>query len=660
MCGITGYLAPGNGRRAEEMRAVAHSMADALQHRGPDSSGVWVCPMQGLALAHRRLSIIDLSANGNQPMQSLHGRYVIVFNGEIYNHRELRSELVSCGKAFRGSSDTEVILAACEEWGVEETITRCIGMFAIALWDTEKKDLYLIRDRMGEKPLYYGWHNGAFLFASELKAMRQHPSFRDDIDRDALALYFRYRYIPAPYCVYQNTYKLKPGTILRISAAGKSNGAARASQVETTYWSLPEIAEQAESVGYDGTSEEVVATLEHLLKQSIEGQMIADVPLGAFLSGGIDSTTVVALMQSLSPRPINTFCIGFNDGRYDEAPYAREIARHLGCCHTELYITPQDALEAVPRMPHVYDEPFADASQIPTFLLSKLTRKHVTVSLSGDGGDELFYGYGIYGLLFRRWRIARKIRIGSRLLRPAILQTVRWMCNADQKQLGVVDALLTADHPIDAYRAMVSVNNAPSDLVLGSREPETIWSRRTSWPRLSCQENAVMALDALAYLPDDILVKVDRAAMACSLEARIPFLDHRIVEFAMRLPFYMKFRDGTTKWPVRQILHKYVPRRLVERPKKGFGVPLSMWFRNELREWMRDVLNRRNIRDSGILNEDAVQRYVDAHIERRQDHGQILWSMLIMQCWLNDHGRRHSGAEGELCGRTGITDVRAP
>ena len=636
MCGIAGYFAVNNERSDSEMEAIATEMANAIVHRGPDSSGAWVDEKVGLALAHRRLSIIDLSVHGNQPMHSEHGQYVIIFNGEIYNHRELRQELLSRGKTFRGHSDTEVILAGCEEWGVEQTINKCVGMFAIALWDIKGKNLYLVRDRMGEKPLYYGWQKGTFIFSSELKAMKRHPDFQGEIDRDSLALYFRHKYIPAPYSVYENVSKLEPGAILKLSIrANLGNNNCRCPEI-TTYWSLKEIAEKAELHGYDGTAEEAVSDLEALLLESIEGQMIADVPLGAFLSGGIDSSTIVALMQRLSSKPIRTFCIGFKEQGYNEADYAKKIARHLGCEHTELYVTPQQLMDVIPNMPRLYDEPFADGSQIPTFLVSRLARQHVTVSLSGDAGDELFYGYSAYSLLFKRWNIARRINIGNKLVRDVILKLARWVYNANHKQLAVAESLLSSGTYIDVYRAMISQIHDPCVLVLDSHEPATVFSKKESWPCIYSKEQTIMLLDALSYLPDDILVKLDRAAMACSLETRVPLLDHHIVEFAFRLPFGIKVREGVTKWPLRQILYKYVPRELVERPKKGFGIPVGKWLRNELRGWAYDSLDKRTIREDGVLNADVVQQYLSEHMHGRQDHSEVIWSILMFQCWLHN------------------------
>jgi len=635
VCGIAGFFTANNNRSTVEMVSIANEMANSIEHRGPDHGDVWVSEEVGLALAHRRLSIIDLSVRGNQPMYSENGQFLIVYNGEIYNHLELRWELASYGKAFRGHSDTEVILAGFEKWGVEETIRRCVGMFAMALWDINAKDLYLIRDRMGEKPLYYGWQKGTFLFASELKAIRKHPDFEGNINRDSLALYFRHQYIPAPYSIYTGICKLEPGMILKLSLGGISRPNGRANSSKLRYWSLKEVVEKGECNQFDGTPEDVVDTLESLIVESIKGQLISDVPLGAFLSGGIDSSTIVALMQKLDSKPVNTFCIGFEDRRCNEAIYAKRVADHLGCRHTELYVTPRHTLDVIPNMPRLYDEPFADSSQIPTFLVSELARKHVTVSLSGDGGDELFYGYNVYPLLFRRWRIARRASISNKLLQNVILKLIQLTLKANQKQLAVVRSLLPSGTYIDVYRAMTSVCNDPCSLVLGSSEPGSIFSNNGLLPNIRSKENTIMALDALSYLPDDILVKVDRAAMACSLETRIPLLDHRIVEFAFKLPFDIKFRKGVTKWPIRQILYKYVPRNLIERPKQGFAVPLAKWLCNELREWSCDILNNDRIRNDGMLDVDVVRKYVDEHVNKLQDHSGVIWSLLMFQCWLH-------------------------
>ncbi len=646
MCGIAGCFTINNQRTSRELAAIAERMAKAIVHRGPDHGAGWVSETTGLALSHRRLSIIDLSTNGNQPMHSEQGWYVIVFNGEIYNHRELRSELLLRGRVFRGHSDTEILLTACEEWGVDQTIRKCVGMFAIGLWDTRNEDLYLIRDRMGEKPLYYAWQRNSFLFASELKAIREHPDFVGALDRNALSLYFRHRYIPSPYSIYTDVHKLEPGTILRVPVGRILRTGARTLCEKRTYWSLREIAEESEKK-YNGTPQEAVDTLEALLARSIEGQMIADVPLGAFLSGGIDSSTIVALMQQLSAQPTRTFTIGFAEQEYNEAACAARVARHLGCDHTELYVAPQEVLDVIPRLPHLYDEPFADPSEIPTFLVSQLAKQGVTVSLSGDAGDELFYGYQAYPLLFARWNIARRIRFKGEWARKALLKLVQWAYHATEKQLAVAGSLLSAETCVDVYRAMMSQMPNPCGLVVGSCEPVTLYSQNDSLPTLSSKEQTIMLLDALSYLPDDILVKVDRAAMACSLETRIPLLDHRIVEFAFGLPFDIKFREGATKWPLRQILYKYVSRDLVDRPKKGFAIPLAGWLRGELKGWVYDSLERRAIESDGVLNADIVERYLGEHMGGRQDHSEVLWSLLVFQGWLHQEKRADPLSEPE-------------
>ncbi|MHC4704249.1 MAG: asparagine synthase (glutamine-hydrolyzing), partial [Planctomycetota bacterium] len=631
MCGIAGYFAVNNQRSEDEMASIAGEMADTMVHRGPDSSGVWADAEVGLALAHRRLSVIDLSTCGNQPMHSENNQYLIVFNGEIYNYRQLRRELLSCGRVFRGTSDTEVILSGCEKWGVEETIRRCVGMFAIALWDVRNRQLYLIRDRMGEKPLYFGWQKDTFLFSSELKAMRRHPDFHGEIDRDSLSLYFRHNYVPAPYSIYRGVHKLEPGTILKLPVSEAVRKGYAGDYEKYEYWSLRKIMDDPQFQQYGGSPAEAVSALEALLIKSVEGQMIADVPLGAFLSGGIDSSTIVALMQKLNSQPVRTFCIGFEEDGYDEAVYSRQIAKHLGCRHTELYVTSRQAKDVIPGLSQLYDEPFADPSQIPTFLVSKLATEHVTVSLSGDAGDELFCGYNSYSLLARRWNVARRINITNRLAKNAILRLAQVGLNADQKQLAVAASLLSSGTYVDAYRAMRSICHDPCRLVPGSHEPAGVFSDRQLLPDASGKENAVMALDTLSYLPDDILVKVDRAAMACSLETRIPMLDHRIVEFAFRLPFDIKFREGVGKWPLRQILYKYVPRSLVERPKKGFAIPLDRWLRDGLREWACDSLNISTIKGDGILDADVVHGYLDEHMNGRHNHKRIIWGLLMFQ-----------------------------
>ena len=578
MCGLTGFFQY-VGFHADIARASAIRMADAIAHRGPDDWGVWLDERAGIALAHQRLSILDLSPAGHQPMVSACGRYVIVFNGEIYNHRYLKSRLAA-GRSqplvCKGHSDTETLLACIEEWGLEAVLKKAVGMFAIALWDREERALFLARDRMGEKPLYYGWQKNVFLFGSELKALKAHPEFAAEIDRNALALQLRHNYIPAPYSIYKGIRKLLPGTFLKLMT-GRGRLQVGVLPEPGPYWSLKEAASSGQKAPFDWGDGEAVNALEKLLRNSVRQQMVADVPLGAFLSGGVDSSTIVALMQAQSDKPVRTFTIGFNEEGYNEAIYAQAVARHLGTDHTELYVSPQHAQEVIPRLPMLYDEPFSDSSQIPTFLVSQLTRRNVTVSLSGDAGDELFGGYNRYFVmmnllrklkhlpLYARRRLAWSIDVIHPSFWDVLMRMARVRRGTSRIWKGV--EILGAPNPESAYRWLVSHCRHPSDLVIGATEPPTVLTDCTVWPDLSDFEHRMMYLDTMSYLPDDILVKVDRAAMSVSLETRMPFLDHRVVEFAWRLPLPMKIRNGRGKWILRELLYKYVPEKLIERPK---------------------------------------------------------------------------------------------
>src|SRR5579864_7124559 len=584
MCGIAGFWQ--TKRQAEIPAEVLLRMGNALKHRGPDDSGVFYDDSTGVGLVHRRLSILDLSPAGHQPMSSHSGRYVIIFNGEVYNFEEIRKEL-GPGHAWRGHSDTEVMLEAFERWGVEGAVQRFVGMFAFALWDREERRLYLVRDRLGIKPLYYGWVEGQFVFASELKAIRQYPGFQAQIDRDVLALYMRHNYVPAPHCIYQGISKLNAGCILVL-------GGPQEQPAVSQYWSVTEVAKEGLRSPVDGSETEIIAQLERKLAEAVKLRMIADVPLGAFLSGGIDSSTVVALMQSQSTRPVKTFTIGFHEDAYNEANHAKGIAAHLGTDHTELYVTPQEALNVVPLLPAMYDEPFADVSQIPTYLVSKLAREKVTVSLSGDGGDELFAGYHRYFLTSSIWNSMKWApkpfrKMAARLIhslppsgidrvygcvRPVIPARRRFSAVGDKAHK--LAAFWDLGSPQAIYLQALS-HWTPSEIVPGSREPETViqFFRDSAWlPRL---EDQMMLTDLANYLPDDILTKVDRASMAVSLEAMVPVLDHRVVEFSWKLPLHFKIRNGMSKWVLRQVLYKYVPKELIERPKMGFGVPIDSW-----------------------------------------------------------------------------------
>lgn len=645
MCGLTGYW-KATGYTAQAAEAIVGTMARQIIHRGPDDQGVWIDSEAGLALAHRRLSILDLSPQGHQPMLSHCGRYVIAFNGEVYNFVALRDELeqTSVATAWRGHSDTEVMLAAIAAWGVNAALKKFVGMFAFALWDRETRTLTLARDRLGEKPLYYGWQGETFLFGSELKALKAHPAFVGEIDRDALTLFLRHNAIPAPYSIYKNIHKLPPGTLLQLHAGQKD---AR----PVAYWSARLVAEAGQSNLFRGSDAEAVAELERLLGQVVSGQMVADVPLGAFLSGGIDSTTIVALMQVHSTRPVKTFTIGFNEAGYNEAEHAHTVARHLGTEHTELYVTPQDAMDVIPNLAAIYDEPFADSSQIPTCLVSRLARQHVTVSLSGDGGDELFGGYNRY---FWARDIWRKLGWMPRPLRAAmagVLTTVpptswntafqkleRWLparlryANPGDK-LHKAAEILAVRSPEEIYLGLVSHWKNPARLVPGSHEPPTLLTDPAQRADLPDFEHRMMYLDTVTYLPDDILTKVDRAAMAVSLETRVPLLDHRVVEFAWSLPLHMKIRHGQGKWLLRQVLYRHVSQAMMERPKMGFGVPIDHWLRGPLKSWAEELLNASSLEAGGYFRAAPIREKWDEHLSGRRNWSYYLWDVLMFEAW---------------------------
>ncbi len=651
MCGIAGAFAASSGARVA-VDAI-EPMTACLAHRGPDDGGLLVDAEAGVALGHRRLSIVDLSPEGHQPMRSASERYAIVFNGEIYNYRALGQELAGLGHRYRGHSDTEVILAAVEQWGLEAAVRRLVGIFAFALWDRAERTLALVRDHLGVKPLYYGWVGGTLVFGSELKALVRYPGLDTSVDRGAVALLLRHNCIPAPYTVYCGARKLTPGSILTVRP-----GAIAGADEPVAYWSARAVANAGVADPLSLSREGAASALDDLLRDAIGLQMVADVPLGAFLSGGVDSTTVVALMQAQSARPVRTFSIGFDVEAFNEAEHARQVARHLGTEHTELYVTEQDARDVIPLLPGIYDEPFSDSSQIPTYLVSRLARGHVTVSLSGDGGDELFAGYNRHVWGDRLWRRMRAIpRPARRIVSRAItsVSPAVWDRRAaavpllrSSKRLGAAHfghklhklaEVLGADRPDRMYLGFASHWKQPSDIVLGGEEPSTLVTDPREWLDEGSFTEGMMYLDLVTYLPDDILVKVDRASMAVGLEARVPLLDHRVVEFAWRLPLEHKLRDGVGKAVLRDVLYRYVPREMIERPKAGFGVPLKDWLRGPLREWAEALLAPDRLRADGFFDPAPVRAAWDEHLSGRRDRQYDLWDVLMFQAWYHDGGR---------------------
>jgi asparagine synthase (glutamine-hydrolysing) len=650
LCGITGILDCSRQLSDVELQSTVTRMSDTIRHRGPDDSGVWIDARTGIALGFRRLAIVDLTPTGHQPMLSADGRFVIVFNGEVYNFTILRSELAGSGYSFRGTSDTEVMLASFCQWGVVDAVQRFNGMFAFALWDRREQRLYLVRDRLGIKPLYYAWMGKVLLFGSELKALRAHPAFQAEINRNALALHLRFSHIPAPYTIYEGVKKLAAGTILAFDGDGEFK------DVEPqSFWSARQVAEQGVAHPFEGSETEAADEVDRLLRQSIGERMIADVPLGAFLSGGVDSSTVVALMQAQSTRPVKTFTIGFNEDSYNEAVYAKEVAAHLGTDHTELYVTPEEAQAVIPRLPGLYDEPFSDPSQIPTYLVSQLARRHVTVSLSGDGGDELFAGYNRYYYGRQIWQNISWLpmplrKLGSSLLglfSPGQLEAVEKSTRQSEiaEKVRKVAEVVGAENPEGVYFQLVSHWKDPSSVVIGSVEPPTLLNDRRAWAKLTDFTQRMMYLDLVTYLPDDILVKVDRASMGVSLEGRVPLLDdHRVVEFAWRLPLDLKIKQGQTKWLLRQVLYRYVPPQLIERPKKGFSVPIYAWLRGPLRPWVEDLLSERRLSQEGFFNPQPVRQKWAEHLEGKHNWHYYLWDVLMFQAWLAENHSRQSDA----------------
>ena len=640
MCGIVGFCF----WRLHSTPTVSllKAMTGAISHRGPNNSGYWIDAEAGIALGHRRLSIIDLSPAGHQPMESASGRYMIAYNGEIYNHHDIRRDLETTGAApdWRGHSDTEVLLAAIDRWGIETALAKLNGMFAFALWDRQERSLWLARDRLGEKPLYYGFAaDGAFLFGSELKALAVWPGLRPEVDREALSLYLRHNYVPAPWSIWQGIRKLPPAHVLCLRAGDHELPSPR------PYWDFTRVAVEGARNPLPDAPERV-DELEALLMDAVALRMEADVPLGAFLSGGIDSSTIVALMQAQSAKPVRTFSIGFHEKAYNEAAHAAAVARHLGTDHTELYVTPEDALAVIPKLPGIWDEPFSDSSQIPTFLVSEMTRRHVTVSLSGDAGDELFGGYNRYFIGMRLWDALSGVplpvrRLAARILRLSFAAGVagainalvpeRWRHKSLADRLPKLAEFLEHSSPSDVYRALISHWKDPASIIVDGREPETVLS--ADGPGFPDFRQTMMYLDTLTYLPDDILAKVDRASMAVSLEARVPFLDHRVVEFAWRLPLSAKIRGGSGKRILRDVLYRHVPRHLIDRPKMGFGVPIDDWLRGPLRDWAESLLDEKRLREEGFFDPAPIRKLWNEHQTGRRRWHYYLWDVLMFQAW---------------------------
>ena len=646
MCGICGFYS----KSLSIFDNAIDKMNLAISHRGPNNNGVWQDNDSGVVLGHQRLSILDLSAAGNQPMKSNSGRFILTFNGEIYNHLELRRELEikNPGMKWRSNSDTETLLEGIEFWGLEATLKKIVGMFAFGLWDKKIRSLTLVKDRMGEKPLYFGWQgegkNKIFLFGSELKALKAHPEFAGEINRDVIALQLRHNCIPAPYSIYKNIYKLLPGNYLQLKENDLQSGIL---PISKPYWSLLDSAVNGVNNSLSLSKEDVGNELEHLIQDSIKKQMMSDVPLGAFLSGGVDSSLIVALMQKVSSRPIKTFTIGFNEKDYNEANYAKEVAKHLGTEHNEMYVSPQQAMAVIPKLSTIYDEPFSDSSQIPTFLVSELAKKQVSVSLSGDGGDELFCGYNRYVESNSLWKKLRLLPLPLRKILALMIQSIspqNWnklsqltpILNSyanfgDKMHKGA--NVLDCKELSDVYYRLVSHWQNPNEIVLNSKEPETfLTGNKLKFTGLNSQQK-MMALDCITYLPDDILVKVDRASMASSLETRNPFLDHRIIEYTWKIPQSLKLRNGQSKWILREILHKYVPKNLIERPKMGFAVPIDAWLRGPLREWAESLLNEKSLQQDGYFNSDLIRSKWNEHLSGKKNWQNHLWNVLMFQSW---------------------------
>jgi asparagine synthase (glutamine-hydrolysing) len=639
MCGISGFISNKNSFSEDEIIKISRSMSQALSHRGPDNFGNWISLEDGVSMSHQRLSILDLSSAGSQPMFSKSGRYVIVFNGEIYNHFKLREKI---DVHWTSTSDTETLLESIEQFGLLKTLEMCIGMFAFALWDLKNKTLSLVRDRMGEKPLYYGKQANTFLFSSELKAFKKHPDFKNEINREALVQYFNKGYVPAPFSIWNGINKLTPGTCITVSLSDLNSN--REIPDPIAYWSLNKVVKNGQKNPFLGTASQAVDEFEYLLRDSISLQMIADVPVGAFLSGGIDSTTIVALMQAQSKSPIKSFTIGFSESDYNEANYANKIAQYLNTDHEELYVSSKDAQNVIPLITDIYDEPFADSSSIPTFLVSKLAKSKVTVSLSGDGGDELMAGYGRY-FDYKAQMLWKRINQMPNNIKPFLFKlfnfklfelidlVIKFIGFKNVKSIEVratLIAKLINSNNYDEFYEIISSQWYPAPLL----DCNIFKSDLKLMNDLVLNDiEKMMFRDALDYLPNDILTKVDRSAMSVSLETRVPMLDHRLVEFAWTLPLNIKVYNNTSKWVLKEILAKHIPVELINRPKMGFGVPIDHWLRGPLKEWANDLLSVNKINQGGILNSSIVQKYWNQHLNGQYNWRDSLWTVLMFQSW---------------------------
>lgn len=648
MCGICGFFS----KSSSSYNNIIDNMSNTLLHRGPDNRGTWKDEKFGLFLGHQRLSILDLSNNGNQPMLSKSNRFILIFNGEIYNHQKLREELVlkNSSLIWQGGSDTETLLASIENWGIEKTLKKIVGMFAFAIWDKKERCLTLARDRVGEKPLYYGWQsktgNPVFLFGSELKSLKAHPEFERNINHEAINLQIKYSFVPAPYTIYKNIYKLLPGHFLQLRENNFFNSSLPESKI---YYSFLNVL-NSEKKNFKNIND-IQSELHNLLKQTIKNKMISDVPVGAFLSGGIDSSLIVSLMKTCTTKLVKTFTIGFSDQIYDEAKFAKQIAKHLGTDHTELYLSDKDILNVIPNLANIYDEPFADSSQIPTYLISKIAKKSVTVCLTGDGGDELFCGYNRYNIPIRLWNIYnllpsffKKLLIFG--LNLAKLEEKKFLLVFFSKLINYpfLDQKITKLNDIyksknifDFYDRLITICDNSKNIVLNSNESLLNFYEGKIFPKNINNQQMMMALDIFHYLPDDILVKVDRAAMSNSLETRAPFLDHRIIDFAWQIPHSLKLKNGRGKWILREILSYYIPKKLIDRKKSGFSVPIDNWLRGPLRHWAENLLDEKKITEQGYLNSKVVKIMWKEHINKKKNLGSQLWNVLMFQLWLENN-----------------------